>query len=107
MSIIGEEINLTTQALRVLRPFLEKPTEEIAGVDVVRSSRLASGTAYPIMLRLERDGLLTSRWEEGDPAELGRLRRRYYIITPRGSAVAREALEELSVPRAVPIPEGL
>jgi len=59
------------------------------------------------MLRLERHGLLTSRWEKGDPAKLGRPRRRYYAITPRGAAIARETLAELSMPQSVPIPEGV
>jgi PadR family transcriptional regulator PadR len=83
---MGEELNLTTQSLKVLRPFLEHPSSELAGVDVMRASRLASGTAYPIMLRLERHGPLTSRWEDGDPVEMKRPRRRYYAITPRGAA---------------------
>jgi PadR family transcriptional regulator PadR len=104
---MGHQTNITTQALRVLRPFLENPTGEMAGVDVVRSSRLASGTAYPIMLRLERHGLLASRWEEGDPAQLGRPRRRYYTITPRGAATARQAFAELSMPQGVPMPEAI
>jgi hypothetical protein len=104
---MGDEINLTTQSLKVLRPFLDNPGGELAGVDVMRASRLASGTAYPIMLRLERHGLLTSRWEKGDPAKLGRPRRRYYAITPRGAAIAREALAELTMPNGVPIPEGI
>lgn len=104
---MGEELNLTTQSLKVLRPFLENPRGELAGVDVMRASRLASGTAYPIMLRLERHGLLTSRWEEGDPVEMKRPRRRYYAITPRGAAIAREALAELAMPQALPLPEAV
>jgi len=97
------EPRLTTQTLKVLKPFLENPGEEIAGIEIVRSSRLASGTAYPIMLRLERVGLLTSRWEDGDPATLGRPRRRYYTITKSGADSARSALAELSFqePRAL------
>jgi DNA-binding PadR family transcriptional regulator len=94
---MGDEVNLTTQTLKVLRPFLENPSGEFAGIEVMRASKLASGTAYPIMLRLERYGLLTSRWEEGDPTELGRPRRRYYAITRHGAVVAREALAELLV----------
>jgi PadR family transcriptional regulator, regulatory protein PadR len=104
---MGSEPNLTTQTLKVLKPFLEDPNRELAGVDVIRSSRLASGTAYPIMLRLERQGLLTSKWEDGDPAELGRPRRRYYTITAGGVAIVRHALAELSVPNTFPLPEAL
>jgi DNA-binding PadR family transcriptional regulator len=42
---------------------------------------LAEGTVYPALHRLERDGLLTSRWssEPGRP-------RRVYALTRRGSS---------------------
>jgi PadR family transcriptional regulator PadR len=104
---MGDEVKLTTQTLKVLRPFLENPGGELAGIDVMRASKLASGTAYPIMLRLERHGLLTSHWEEGDPAELGRPRRRYYAITRQGAAAARQALAELAIPSERMLPEGI
>jgi DNA-binding PadR family transcriptional regulator len=87
---------LTTQTLKVLKPFLENLGEEITGIEIIRASQLASGTAYPILLRLEKSGYLTSQWEDGDPADLGRPRRRYYTITPQGAAAARSALSELS-----------
>ena len=103
---MGEELRLTGQTLKILRPFLDNLRAEIAGVEVMRASGLASGTAYPIMLRLERHGLLTSRWEEGDPAEMKRPRRRYYAITPRGAAIARGALDELAMPQGV-LPEAI
>jgi PadR family transcriptional regulator PadR len=46
---------------------------------------LAEGTVYPSLYRLERRGLVTSRWEA-----VGRRRRRVYRLTSRG----RRALEE-------------
>ena len=45
------------------------------------------GTLYPLLRRLESQGLLQSRWELGD----GRPRR-YYKISPRG----RKALADMS-----------
>ncbi|HEY8747046.1 MAG TPA: PadR family transcriptional regulator [Tepidisphaeraceae bacterium] len=44
------------------------------------------GTVYPVLHKLERDGLVRSRWEE---AETGR-KRKYYALTAAG----RESLEE-------------
>src|SRR6266705_3514842 len=41
---------------------------------------LREGTVYPALHRLERDGLLESRWSDDAPR-----RRRVYAITPRGS----------------------
>ncbi len=46
---------------------------------------LAEGSVYPVLRRLERDGLLIARWVEiGDGAP----RRRYYILTPAGERQA-------------------
>lgn len=42
---------------------------------------LGHGTLYKALARLERDGLLTSRWEEVDASAEGRPRRRLYCVT--------------------------
>jgi len=57
------------------------------GFDILDATGLASGTVYPILSRLERDGLLRSTWEDeaGAHAE-GRPARRYYRVTHRGTA---------------------
>lgn len=47
---------------------------------------LPEGTVYPALHRLERDGLLSSRWSQAAPR-----RRRIYELTARGRrAVGRE-----------------
>ena len=43
------------------------------------------GTLYPVLHRLENDGLLTSSWRKAD----NRRRRKYYAITAKG----RKALD--------------
>jgi hypothetical protein len=55
-------------------------------------SRLPSGTIHPILARLEQVGWLESNWEEADPREQGRPRRRYYRFSRRGAELARDAL---------------
>lgn len=45
------------------------------------------GTLYPLLRRLESQGLLESRWQTGESRP-----RRYYRTSPRG----REALEAMS-----------
>jgi DNA-binding PadR family transcriptional regulator len=96
------EIRLSQQGLRVLRAFLDAFSEdaraELAGVDLMKAARVSSGTLYPILLRLEKAGVLSSRWEKGRPEDLGPPRRRYYRITSSGAQLARNALAELSVP---------
>lgn len=56
---------------------------------------LPSGNLYPLLRSFEGTGLLSSRWEEGDPVKLGRPLRRFYKITKRGRLAARKALSEL------------
>src|ERR1700704_5803741 len=86
----NRDVRLSLQTLRVLEAFLENPTEQLAGADVQRRSSLASGTLYPILLRLESAGWFVSRWEAVDPASVGRPRRRLYRLTPSGLARASE-----------------
>jgi len=89
---------LSQQGLKILRVFLDRPTAEITGAELIRAANLLSGTVYPILMRFERAGLVTSRWEDGNPHELRRPRRRYYRLTGEGYRVAQEAFAELAGP---------
>ena len=61
------------------------------GFDILDATGLESGTVYPILSRLENDGLVKSTWEADAKAHAkGRPARRYYSITPAG----RTALED-------------
>ena len=52
----------------------------------------AHGTLYKALSRMQRDGLLTSRWEEPEAAEAeGRPRRRLYRVTGLGEAALTRA----------------
>jgi PadR family transcriptional regulator PadR len=78
------DVRLSLQTLRVLETFLENPADSLSGSDVQKRSGLASGTLYPILLRLESAGWFVSRWETVDPSAVGRPRRRLYRLTPGG-----------------------
>ena len=55
------------------------------GFDIMDATGLPSGTVYPILRRLDGEGLLESTWEEQAEAQReGRPPRRYYAITPAG-----------------------
>jgi len=84
------DVRMSLQTLRVLEAFLEDPSDRLSGADVAKRSGLASGTLYPILLRLEAAGWFVSRWETIDPASAGRPRRRLYRLTPGGLARASE-----------------
>jgi len=85
-----KELRMSLQTLRVLEAFLDEPGGQLAGADVARRGHIASGTLYPILLRLESAGWLVSRWENIDPADAGRPRRRLYRMTPTGLRRASE-----------------
>lgn len=81
---------LVLQALRTGHPY---------GFEIMRVTELPSGTVYPLLRRLEDAGLVESRWEETDPSEQGRPRRRYYEVTAEGARALSAALERLAAQR--------
>lgn len=87
----GREPRLSMQTMRVLDALLGARAEELSGADIRRATGLASGTLYPILLRLEEAGWLQSQWEGIDPAETGRPRRRFYRLTAIGERRVRAA----------------
>jgi DNA-binding PadR family transcriptional regulator len=87
---------MTTQTLRVLGAFTASQPREISGAEIAKGTNLQSGTLYPILFRLEEAKWLESRWEEGDPRELGRPRRRLYELTALGEQSARAAFREVT-----------
>ncbi|GAB3308058.1 PadR family transcriptional regulator [Epidermidibacterium keratini] len=60
---------------------------ERAGVGAVKG-----GTLYPLLARLEKDGLVVSRWEAGD----GGPGRKYFELTEAGTAQFAERREQWS-----------
>jgi len=70
-------------------------TDEVSGADIARETNLSSGTLYPILMRLEENGWVESKWEDGNPSELGRPRRRLYRITSLGARNARKGFAEI------------
>jgi PadR family transcriptional regulator, regulatory protein PadR len=74
----------------VLAALAETPAEWRHGYDLMRLLGLQSGTLYPLLMRLEREGLLEAQWR---PAPFpGRPPRHAYRLTASGLRVAR-ALE--------------
>ena len=86
---------MTVQTLKVLNALMDHPPSGLSGADIAKTTRLASGTLYPILARLERFGLLESEWEDVDPTEVQRPRKRLYRVTAVGDASRRTSLQEL------------
>jgi DNA-binding PadR family transcriptional regulator len=62
------------------------------GFDIMDATDLPSGTVYPILRRLDGEGLVRSRWERDAAARKEqRPPRRYYELTAAGDARLAEA----------------
>jgi PadR family transcriptional regulator PadR len=88
---------MTVPLERVLRAFLTDPAVPRYGYDLMKAAKLKSGTLYPMLGRLEDDGLVTSAWET--PRQEGERPRKYYQLTGEGIAVARLELAQVSAGR--------
>jgi len=65
--------------------------------DIIRRLREAElvvveGTIYPLLSRLQRDGLLRHEWQESEQGPP----RKYYQLTPFGEEVMRQVSEKIT-----------
>lgn len=78
--------------------------QELYGLQIVQAideasngkRKLAIGSLYPTLHRLEKKEFITSRWGDDRPEERGGARRRYYRLTGLG----RDVLEAVQLLRA-------
>ena len=82
----------SVQAARVFLAFREKPMEWHYGYDLLRRTGLASGTLYPLLMRLHEAGYLDARWEQAETPS--RLPRHGYRLTASGAAFGHALLAE-------------
>lgn len=90
-------MRLSHSGLLVLKACMEKPGQRLYGYEIMQMTGLASGTLYPILMRFEKEGWLSSGWEDASPQEEGRPRRRLYRITGAGQSASAQYLGSLSV----------
>ena len=89
------EPRITVPVLRVLQAFLiAGAAERLYGLQLTDQTGLKSGTLYPVLARLEKAGWVVSAWEEVDPRDVGRPRRRYYELSGVGQRAGTAALAE-------------
>lgn len=96
-------MKLTPALERVLRIFLADTTARHYGYDLMKAAKLPSGTLYPMLARLEGEGLVASQRESLPDDTSGRPPRKYYELTAEGVRVARLELAHASfaIPRPV------
>jgi PadR family transcriptional regulator, regulatory protein PadR len=86
---------MSAQTIKVLGALISSLGGELSGAEIGKTTKLASGTLYPILARLEQAGWFESRWETELPQALGRPRRRLYRLTALGAANARTTFHDL------------
>jgi DNA-binding PadR family transcriptional regulator len=65
------------------------------GFEILDVTGLRAGTVYPVLRRLQENGLVESTWEDPERARAeGRPARRNYRLTREGLRVAAEAEEQ-------------
>lgn len=88
---------MTMPTRMLLRVLLDSPRGELHGYELLKRTGLASGTLYPLLLRLEQAGWIASRWEARERPG-GRPRRRFHRLSPDGAEHARRSLARNPAP---------
>ena len=78
---------LSGQALSLLSALAASGEAWRHGYDLAQATGLRSGTLYPLLIRLEAQGILEAQWQA--PAARGRPPRHSYRLTAAGLALAR------------------
>jgi PadR family transcriptional regulator PadR len=82
---------VTAPTLEVLQTLLDSDGP-VWGLRIMEALGRPSGTVYPILERLERQGWIRSEWAPGDAGPHGERQRRLYELTREGAPAARELL---------------
>jgi PadR family transcriptional regulator PadR len=94
---VADRSRFSDQTLSVLAALEADPTGWLHGYLVAKQPGLASGTLYPILIRLADRGLIEAQWEDEQPA--GRPRRHLYRLTSDGLVAARTAVAQATPTR--------
>lgn len=79
---------MSRQTGLLLEELLSAPQSWRHGYELSQETEIKSGTLYPLLMRLEEQGFLESRWQE--PEREGRPPRHAYRLTANGIALAKE-----------------
>lgn len=91
---------VTAPTLDVLQALLAQE-EPLWGLVLIKTTGRPSGTVYPILERLERQGWITGSWDD-DPDRSGPRRRRYAFTGRAGSPPATSSRPPTSTGHAPP-----
>jgi PadR family transcriptional regulator PadR len=92
---MGVRLRVSPQTLTLLEALLVRPGQWHHGYALSQVTEIASGTLYPILMRLERLRWLETKWEQ--PGKAGRPPRHLYRLKAKARAWAREELDDARV----------
>lgn len=99
---MGRKRNPSKQMRALLGALSAQRQEWRHGYDLMKETGLASGTLYPLLMRMTDQGLVEAEWRE--PAQPGRPARHAYRLTAAGYALV---LETLQADGAAPVKAGI
>ena len=95
--------------LKILEVFANNPNDWYTGSDICTKVKMRSGIVYPMLIRMEQRGWLTSEWR-ADLKYLEPPTRCFYRITRRGAGrgkrmlvKSKEVPEDFSLGDLVPV----
>jgi PadR family transcriptional regulator, regulatory protein PadR len=91
---------ITRSLRKLLEAFMEDPSQELYGLDIIDKTRLKSGTLYPMLHRLVQEGWLERRGPI--PSDTGGAPRYNYKLTGQGATSAARILEADRAPARTP-----
>jgi len=89
--------NSSSQTRSLLAAFLARPQAWRHGYGLSKETGLKSGTLYPLLMRLNEQGLLEASWQ--DPERPGLPPRHVYRLTATGVALAHEQAPDAGIAR--------
>jgi PadR family transcriptional regulator PadR len=94
---MSANIRMSAPTLKLLKFMIESPRQGRSGAEISKATKVGSGTMYPLLQRLEMAKWIEGEWENIDPSDAGRPKRRFYKLTPAGQAGARDVLAEFQM----------
>lgn len=93
----NQELKPTYQLMRVTKVFMDAKSYRATGADIMKATKLPSGTVYPMLERMLNAGWVRAEWEDVDPSAVGRPRRRFYFLTGVGQTAATRAIDAVGL----------
>jgi PadR family transcriptional regulator PadR len=91
---MAEKIRMSGPTLKLLKLLVEDPKTGRSGAEISKITKTGSSTMYPLLQRLEIAKWIEGEWEDVDPSEVGRPKRRLYKLTRSGQAAALKELAQ-------------